>query len=82
MHEVAKTYTHIITLEDGVLKGGFGSAVVEFLSDNGIEIPVHRLGIPDQFITHGALRDLYRECRIDVDAVVETAMAIVRKQGE
>ena len=82
LHEVAKTYSHIITIEDGVLKGGFGSAVVEFLSDNGIEIPVHRLGIPDQFITHGALRDLYRECRIDVDAVVETAMAIVRKQGE
>ena len=82
LHEVAKTYSHIITIEDGVLKGGFGSAVVEFFSDNGIEIPVHRLGIPDQFITHGALRDLYRECRIDVDAVVETAMAIVRKQGE
>ena len=82
LHEVAKTYSHIITIEDGVLKGGFGSAVVEFLSDNGMEIPVQRLGIPDQFITHGALRDLYRECRIDVDAVVETAMAIARQQGD
>jgi 1-deoxy-D-xylulose-5-phosphate synthase len=79
LHEVVKTYSHIITIEDGVLKGGFGSAVVEFLADNGIGIPVHRLGIPDRFITHGSLRELHRECRIDVDAIVETVKNIVNE---
>ena len=78
LHEVARTYTHIVTIEDGVLEGGFGSAVLEFLADNGIELPVHRLGLPDRFITHGSLRELHRECRIDVDAVVETVNAIVK----
>ncbi|MBO7542181.1 MAG: 1-deoxy-D-xylulose-5-phosphate synthase, partial [Bacteroidales bacterium] len=77
-HEVARTYTHIVTIEDGVLEGGFGSAVLEFLADNGIELPVHRLGLPDRFITHGSLRELHRECHIDVDAVVETVNAIVK----
>lgn len=78
LHEVAKTYTNIVTIEDGVLEGGFGSAVLEFLADNGIELPVHRLGLPDMFITHGSLRQLHRECRIDVDALVETVNAIVK----
>ena len=78
LHEVAKTYTYIVTLEDGVLNGGFGSAVLEFLADNGIGIPVHRLGLPDKFVAHGSLRDLYRECRIDEDAVVSAVLGIVK----
>ena len=78
LHEVAKTYTYIVTIEDGVLNGGFGSAVLEFFADNGIGIPVHRLGLPDKFVAHGSLRDLYRECRIDEDAVVSAVLGIVK----
>lgn len=78
LHEVAKTYTYIVTLEDGVLNGGFGSAVLEFLADNGIGITVHRLGLPDKFVAHGSLRDLYRECLIDEDAVVSAVLGIVK----
>ncbi len=77
LHEVAKTYTRVVTIEDGVLNGGFGSAVLEFFADNGIDMPVRRLGIPDKFVTHGSLRELQHECHIDVDAVVNTVKAIV-----
>ena len=71
IHEVAKTYSHIITIENGVLKGGLGSAVAEFVVDNKLPVSVHRMGIPDSFITHGSLRELHKECHIDTDAIVE-----------
>jgi 1-deoxy-D-xylulose-5-phosphate synthase len=59
----ALSHERIITLEDNVLAGGFGSAVVEFLQDSNIQTPVSRIGWPDKFIPHGtdvdALRRLY-----------------------
>jgi 1-deoxy-D-xylulose-5-phosphate synthase len=71
IHEVAKTYSHIITIENGVLKGGFGSAVVEYIADNKLPVEVYRMGIPDSFITHGSLRELHKDCRIDTEAIVD-----------
>ena len=70
IYEVAKTYTHVVTIEDGVLNGGMGSAVAEFVADNKLPLLVHRMGIPDAFITHGSLRELHKECHIDVDSIV------------
>ncbi len=67
MHLVAKKHTKIITVEDGVLNGGFGSAVLEFLVDNNYNCQVLRLGIPDQFIEHGTPEQLY--AKIELDAV-------------
>lgn len=71
IQEVSKIYSHIITIESGVLKGGFGSAVVEYIADNKLPVEVYRMGIPDSFITHGSLRELHKDCRIDTEAIVD-----------
>ena len=67
--EVAATYKKIVTLEDGVRTGGLGSAVLEWLSDHGVSIPVVRLGLPDRFVEHGSPQDLYHLCGIDVEGI-------------
>jgi 1-deoxy-D-xylulose-5-phosphate synthase len=69
LHSVFKKFSHIITVEDGVLKGGFGSAVVEFMSDMGYRSDIHRLGIPDYFVEHGTQEELYRECGFDAEGI-------------
>ena len=69
LHSVFKKYTHIITIEDGVLKGGFGSAVLEFMADNGYNSDVRRLGIADYFVEHGTQDELYRECGFDQEGI-------------
>jgi 1-deoxy-D-xylulose-5-phosphate synthase len=69
LHTVFKKYRYIITIEDGILKGGFGSAVVEFMSDNGYSSEVRRLGIPDYFVEHGTQDELYRECGFDAEGI-------------
>jgi 1-deoxy-D-xylulose-5-phosphate synthase len=65
LHTVFKNFKHIITVEDGVLKGGFGSSVIEFMSDNGYNSEVRRLGIHDYFVEHGTQDELLRECDKD-----------------
>ena len=69
LHEVFKKFSCIITVEDGVLKGGFGSAIIEFMSDNSYNSDVRRLGIPDYFVEHGTQDELYRECGYDAEGV-------------
>jgi 1-deoxy-D-xylulose-5-phosphate synthase len=59
LHEIGKKFKQIITIEDGVIQGGFGSAVLEFMSDNNYTSHVKRLGIPDSFIEHGTPEELY-----------------------
>ena len=71
LHEVGRKYKHVITLENGVIKGGLGSAVLEFMADNGYKPDVRRLGIPDQFIEHGSVPELCRLCNIDVESIVK-----------
>ncbi len=80
VRQVASKYTDIITIENGALKGGLGSAVAEFVVDNNLKVNLHRMGIPDYFVAHGSLKELHKECGIDTDAVVETIMNIVAKQ--
>ncbi len=77
LHEICKTYTAIITIEDGCLMGGFGSAVLEFMMDNQYFIPVKRLGAPDRVIEHGTQKELYKECYYDETAVIETLKNLV-----
>ena len=67
--EVAARFRKIVTLEDGVRTGGLGTAVLEWLSDHGINIPVVRLGLPDHFIEHGSLPELHHLCGIDVEGI-------------
>lgn len=80
VRQVASKYTDIITIENGALKGGLGSAVAEFVVDSNLKVNLHRMGIPDYFVAHGSLKELHKECGIDTDAVVEMIMNIVAKQ--
>ena len=75
--QVGKRFTTIITIEDGAIQGGFGSAVLEWLNDNGYQTRVIRLGVPDRFVEHGTPQELYRECGIDADSIYKTARSIV-----
>lgn len=66
LHDIFKSYTMVITIEDGVITGGFGSAILEFASENNYQIPVKRLGIPDHFIEQGSVNEQQFICKIDV----------------
>jgi 1-deoxy-D-xylulose-5-phosphate synthase len=79
LHSVFKKFRYIITIEDGVLKGGFGSAVVEFMSDYGYNSEVRRLGIPDYFVEHGTQEELYRECGFDAEGIELAIREIILK---
>lgn len=65
-------YSKIITLEDGCISGGFGSAVLEWANDNQHFSPIYRLGIPDKFIDHGEQHELHDECDFDTKGVIKT----------
>ena len=69
LHEVGKKFKRVITIEDGVIKGGMGSAVLEFMADNGYTPRIERMGIPDEFIEHGTPKELYKLCGIDEEAI-------------
>lgn len=69
LHHVMKNFKKIITVEDGVIKGGFGSAILEFAADNGYNPEIHRMGIPDYFVAHGTQKELYHECGFDAEAI-------------
>lgn len=78
--EHAKRYGKIVTLEEGVLAGGVGSEVLEILDDAGLlqQCAVLRLGIPDEFVTHGDKKLLFRDLGLDTDAIVQKADAFVK----
>ena len=83
LHKVFTNFRHIITIEDGVLSGGFGSAVVEFMSDNGYSADVRRLGIADYFVEHGTQDELYRECGFDAEGIeIAIREMVVKIEGE
>lgn len=65
LHEIGRNFKRIVTVEDGVLMGGMGSTVLEFMSDNGYAPNVKRLGIPDCFVQHGTVQELRKICGID-----------------
>jgi 1-deoxy-D-xylulose-5-phosphate synthase len=70
----------VITVEDGVLMGGFGSAVSEMFTDSGLtDVQVQRLGIPDQFIEHGDVKTLYEQCGLDEEAIVHEGLKLTKK---
>ncbi|MCF6356422.1 MAG: 1-deoxy-D-xylulose-5-phosphate synthase [Draconibacterium sp.] len=77
--EVFKNFTQIITVEDGTIKGGFGSAILEFMAQNNYSSTVKLLGVPDKFIEHGTIEDLYKECGIDTKGIVKSVLEILGK---
>lgn len=70
LHEVGRSFKKIVTIEDGVLKGGMGSAVLEFMADHNYYPEIKRIGIPDEFIEHGSISELYRLCGMDQEGMV------------
>lgn len=68
-HEVFGKYNKVITIEDGTVVGGFGSAVLEFMNQNGYKADVLIMGIPDRFVEHGTPKQLYEEIGIDAEAI-------------
>ncbi len=72
LHEVFSKFSKIITVEDGCLVGGFGSAVIEFMVDHKYSAEVKRLGIPDKYIQHGTQEELWKECGFDANSIKET----------
>ena len=71
LQEVFQNYSHIITIEDGCITGGVGSAVIEFMADHQYHASVYRLGIPDEFIEHGPQLQLQADCGYDKDSIRE-----------
>ena len=76
LNTVGKQFSHIFTIEDGVIAGGLGSAVIEYMCDNGLLPKVTRLGIPDQFIEHGTPAELYHMLGLDAEGI---AAAIIKQ---
>ena len=71
LHEVGKNFKKVVTVEDGVIAGGLGSAVLEFFADHGYEVEVKRIGIPNQFVMHGTVAELRRICGMDAQSIAE-----------
>ena len=72
LHSVFEKYSKIITIEDGTVVGGFGSAILEFMNANGYKAQVHIMGIPDRLVEHGTPKELYNEIGIDANAIAKT----------
>ena len=69
LHTIFKSFENVVTIEDGVIKGGFGSAIIEFASQNKYHVPIQNLGVPDEFIEHGTINELQYYCKIDVKSL-------------
>ncbi|MCB0401263.1 MAG: 1-deoxy-D-xylulose-5-phosphate synthase [Flavobacteriales bacterium] len=77
LHEVFSKFRKVITIENGCIQGGMGSAVLEFMADHNYRAEVKRLGIPDQFIEHGTQDELYAECFFNEEAIVTTVRSLL-----
>jgi len=77
LHEACKKYPKLITVEDGTVKGGFGSAVLEYMAEHGYKNELQILGIPDRLVEHGTPAELHRECHYDAAAIAATVQKMV-----
>ncbi len=76
--EICGKYQYLVTVEDGCLPGGFGSAVLEYLADHGLSKPVTRLGVGDAFVSHGTPEELYREQGLDQEGIRQTLNSLLQ----
>lgn len=74
LHEVFTKFKYIISVEDGCIMGGFGSAVIEFMADQKYQADLTRLGIPDKYIHHGTQKELWSDCGFDAKGIVNTVI--------
>jgi 1-deoxy-D-xylulose-5-phosphate synthase len=78
LHSVFRNFDKIITVEDGTLVGGFGSAVAEFMCEHTYQVQIKRLGVPDRFIEHGTQNELYKECGYDPESIITAIRSMVK----
>ena len=76
LDEIGKNYTSIVTIEDGVLKGGMGSAILEYMADHGYTPKIRRIGIPDCFVQHGTPNELYKICGMDATSTENVLLSL------
>lgn len=76
LHEVFGKFKKVITVEDGCLMGGFGSAVIEWMTDHGYQSQVKRLGIPDEVVEHGTQLELHRQCGFDPQGIADAVISL------
>ncbi|MDN4164493.1 1-deoxy-D-xylulose-5-phosphate synthase [Cytophagales bacterium LB-30] len=76
LHHVFKKYKKVVTVEDGCIPGGFGTAVLEFMADHGYQAQVKRLGIPDRIVEHGEQLELHNECGFGPEGIKQTVLAL------
>ena len=79
LHEVFENYSKILTVEDGTVVGGFGSAVIEFMAKHGYNATIAMAGIPDRIVEHGTLKELQRECEYDAQAIADKIRHLVKE---
>jgi 1-deoxy-D-xylulose-5-phosphate synthase len=78
LHEIMQRYPRILTVEDGTVLGGFGSAVLEFMARNNYRNQIQLLGIPDVIVEHGSLKELHQECHYDSTAIAACVREIMK----
>ena len=72
LHDIFKSHSYIITAEDGTIKGGFGSSILEFAAKYGYRTDIKTLGVPDNFIEHGSVETLYKHVGLDINCLTDT----------
>ena len=82
LHEIFTKFKKVITIEDGCLMGGFGSAILEFMVDQKYQAEVIRLGIPDEYIHHGTQEELWADCGFDTSSIIRTISTIFKLNQE
>jgi 1-deoxy-D-xylulose-5-phosphate synthase len=82
LHEIFSKFSKVLTVEDGCLMGGFGSAVLEFMVDQKYQAEVIRLGIPDEYIHHGTQEELWADCGFDAQSIIQTISTIFKLNQE
>jgi 1-deoxy-D-xylulose-5-phosphate synthase len=79
LHEALQNYEKIVTVEDGTVVGGFGSAIAEFMAEYNYKNDLRILGIPDRLVEHGTLKELHHECGYDATAIADTVREMMLK---
>jgi len=77
LHEVFQRYSKVITVEDGTVVGGVGSAILEFMAAHHYKAEVKILGIPDRIVEHGSQKELHKECGYDAEAIAKAVREMV-----
>lgn len=78
LHEACKRYEKLVTVEDGTIEGGIGSAILEFMAKHGYKNDIKMLGIPDRLVEHGTPKELQRECGYDAQAIADTVREMMK----